>query len=56
MEEGKFLVRELTPNERKRLSPQVARCEGQTLMGTQRICISVESEKDRGGFYVLVWD
>ena len=56
MEEGKFLVRELTPDERERLSSHLAKHEGPTPFGTQRLCISVESDASYGGFYVLVWN
>jgi hypothetical protein len=56
LEEGKFLVRELTPDERKRLPPQLAKHEGPTPFGTQRLCITVESETNYAGFYVLVWN
>jgi hypothetical protein len=55
MEEGKFLVRELTLEERRRLPQQVRNHEGETAFGSQRICMSVESEKCYGGFLVLVW-
>ena len=51
MEEGEFFVRELTDDERKRLPSQVARHEGETAFGSQRICITRHNS-----FYVLVWD